>query len=227
MADVVLPTTQFAEEEGTLTNLEGGGVLRRRRALDPPDGVRSELEIWHDLADRLGGRQFPDPRTGLRRAAPRLRGRRRGLRRDRLGAPRRRRGAVLAVPRRGPPRHAALFAEGSRRRTAGPGFTAVTHRAVTERLERRYPYLLTTGRSRTHYQSGAQTRRSPPLCRGRARPLRRAAPAPGRGHRDQRRRRDPAHHAARQVGRRTRPARRRHPHGHRVPAVPLGPRRTT
>jgi assimilatory nitrate reductase catalytic subunit len=53
LADVVLPVTQWAEEEGTMTSLEGR-VLRRRKALDPPAGVRSELWIWHQLARRLG-----------------------------------------------------------------------------------------------------------------------------------------------------------------------------
>ncbi|MBS1907916.1 MAG: molybdopterin oxidoreductase family protein [Actinobacteria bacterium] len=52
LADVVLPVTQWAEEEGTMTNLEGR-VIRRRRALRAPDGVRSELEILADLAARL------------------------------------------------------------------------------------------------------------------------------------------------------------------------------
>ncbi|MFP3464101.1 molybdopterin oxidoreductase family protein [Leifsonia sp. SIMBA_070] len=52
LADVVLPVTQWAEEEGTMTNLEGR-ILRRRRALEPPDGVRSELDILADLAARL------------------------------------------------------------------------------------------------------------------------------------------------------------------------------
>ena len=41
--------TQWAEEEGTMTNLEGR-VLRRRKALDPPPGVRSELDVLADLA---------------------------------------------------------------------------------------------------------------------------------------------------------------------------------
>ncbi|MGH7879472.1 MAG: molybdopterin oxidoreductase family protein, partial [Candidatus Binataceae bacterium] len=53
LADVVLPTTQWAEEEGTMTNLEGR-VLLRRRALEPPAGVRSDLEILSALAARLG-----------------------------------------------------------------------------------------------------------------------------------------------------------------------------
>ncbi|BCW66277.1 molybdopterin oxidoreductase [Arthrobacter sp. NicSoilB4] len=51
-ADLVLPVTQWAEEEGTLTNLEGR-VLRRRRALAPPPGVRSELWIMTRLAQAL------------------------------------------------------------------------------------------------------------------------------------------------------------------------------
>ncbi|KES05573.1 nitrite reductase [Streptomyces toyocaensis] len=58
LADVVLPVTQWAEETGTTTNLEGR-VLLRRRALDPPEGVRSDLEVLHGLAARLGGGRNP------------------------------------------------------------------------------------------------------------------------------------------------------------------------
>jgi assimilatory nitrate reductase catalytic subunit len=52
LADVVLPVTQWAEEEGTMTSLEGR-VLRRRAALQPPGDVRSELWILSELARRL------------------------------------------------------------------------------------------------------------------------------------------------------------------------------
>jgi predicted molibdopterin-dependent oxidoreductase YjgC len=52
-ADVVLPATQWAEEEGTMTNLEGR-VLVRRRAQQPPHGVRSDLQIIHGIAERWG-----------------------------------------------------------------------------------------------------------------------------------------------------------------------------
>ncbi|MBT2595453.1 molybdopterin oxidoreductase family protein [Arthrobacter sp. ISL-72] len=51
-ADLILPVLQWAEEEGTLTNLEGR-VLRRRRALEPPAGARSELWIMARLAEAL------------------------------------------------------------------------------------------------------------------------------------------------------------------------------
>ncbi|MDN0194372.1 molybdopterin oxidoreductase family protein [Streptomyces sp. S.PNR 29] len=77
LADVVLPVTQWAEETGTTTNLEGR-VLLRRRAITPPEGVRSDLEVMHELAARLGGekgleKSFPtDPEEvfeELRRAS--------------------------------------------------------------------------------------------------------------------------------------------------------------
>ncbi|MEE1621005.1 molybdopterin oxidoreductase family protein [Zafaria sp. Z1313] len=72
-ADVVLPVLQWAEEEGTMTNLEGR-VLRRRRAAEPPAGARSELWILAELARRLDapGRYPVDPRevfAELRRAS--------------------------------------------------------------------------------------------------------------------------------------------------------------
>ncbi|TPQ17353.1 molybdopterin oxidoreductase family protein [Streptomyces sporangiiformans] len=73
LADVVLPVTQWAEETGTMTNLEGR-VLLRRRAITPPDGVRSDLDVLHELAARLGVEKgFPtDPEEvfeELRRAS--------------------------------------------------------------------------------------------------------------------------------------------------------------
>ena len=62
LADVVLPVTQWAEETGTTTSLEGR-VLLRRRAVAPPAGVRTDLEVLHGLAARLGREKgFPtDP----------------------------------------------------------------------------------------------------------------------------------------------------------------------
>jgi assimilatory nitrate reductase catalytic subunit len=53
IADVVLPSAQWAEEEGTMTNLEGR-VLYRRPARAPPSGVLTDLEILKRLAVALG-----------------------------------------------------------------------------------------------------------------------------------------------------------------------------
>ena len=52
LADVVLPVTQWAEEGGTMTNLEGR-VLLREPALAPPPNVRSDLDVLVALAGRL------------------------------------------------------------------------------------------------------------------------------------------------------------------------------
>ncbi|MBP8538422.1 molybdopterin oxidoreductase family protein, partial [Streptomyces sp. MK37H] len=59
LADVVLPVAQWAEETGTMTNLEGR-VLLRRAALTPPPGVRTDLWVLSGLAARLGWKKgFP------------------------------------------------------------------------------------------------------------------------------------------------------------------------
>ena len=53
LADVVLPSAQWAEEEGTMTNLEGR-VIRRRRAFAPPAGVQDDVTTICKLAWLLG-----------------------------------------------------------------------------------------------------------------------------------------------------------------------------
>ena len=73
LADVVLPTAQWAEEDGTMTNLEGR-VIRRKMALRPPAGVLDDLQMLSRLAAKLGRGQYfsDDPRTvfeELRRAS--------------------------------------------------------------------------------------------------------------------------------------------------------------
>jgi assimilatory nitrate reductase catalytic subunit len=163
-ADVVLPTTQWAEEDGTLTNPEGR-VLLRRKAVDPPPGVRTDLEILHELADRLGrGEFFPtDPAevyAELRRASAGGTADYAGISYERLAA-----GEQLFWPcpdelHPGTPR---MFLDAFPTPDGRARFVAVRPRAAADRPDEEYPYLLTTGRSRSHYQSGTQTRRSPTL----------------------------------------------------------------
>lgn len=54
-ADVVLPSAQWAEEEGTTTNLEGRVILRER-GYAPPEGLRTDIEILCEIARRLQGK---------------------------------------------------------------------------------------------------------------------------------------------------------------------------
>ncbi len=102
-ADVVLPSAQWTEEEGTMTNLEGRVILRGgRQAMPPPVGVRTGLEVLAALAERLGyGPMFPaDPAQVLRGTAARLRGRSGRLLRDHLRAHSPGRRSLLALPQR-------------------------------------------------------------------------------------------------------------------------------
>ncbi|MEU7882199.1 molybdopterin oxidoreductase family protein [Microbispora bryophytorum] len=171
-ADVVLPITQWAEEDGTLTNLEGR-VLLRRRALAPPPGVRSDLEVLHDLAVRLGQppERFPaDPETvftELRAASEGGPADYSGVTWDRLRAGERLHWPVPLQPKHGQPKHGQPVHPGTPRlfldRFAHPDgrarFAAVDHKGPAEPPDEEFPLYAITGRVLQHYQSGAQTRR--------------------------------------------------------------------
>jgi assimilatory nitrate reductase catalytic subunit len=164
-ADVVFPTAQWAEEEGTITNLEGR-VLRRRRALPPPAGVRTDLELMADVAERLGRGHFfrTDPREvfdELRRASAGGIADYSGITYQRIEAEQ---GVFWPCPDNGPgrPEHPGtprLFAESFPTADGRARFHRVDHRDPAEVPDRDYPYVLTTGRIMQQYQSGTQTRR--------------------------------------------------------------------
>ena len=56
VADVVLPSTIFAEKEGTFTNLQGR-VQRIRQAYPPKGQARTDLDIFHSLGERIAGNE--------------------------------------------------------------------------------------------------------------------------------------------------------------------------
>ncbi|MEU8482730.1 molybdopterin oxidoreductase family protein [Streptomyces sp. NPDC048641] len=160
LADVVLPVTQWAEETGTVTSLEGR-VLLRRRALSPPDGVRSDLEVLRELAGRLGVEKgFPaDPEEvfeELRLASE-------GGSADYAGISYRRLveedGVFWPCPGEEHPGTPRLFLERFATEDGRARFVAVAHRAAAEEPDAEFPVHLTTGRVVSQYQSGAQTRR--------------------------------------------------------------------
>jgi formate dehydrogenase major subunit len=53
LADVVLPTTCFAEKDGTFSNTERR-VQRVRKAVDPPGEARTDWEIVCEISTRMG-----------------------------------------------------------------------------------------------------------------------------------------------------------------------------
>ena len=167
LADVVLPTAQWAEEEGTMTNLEGR-VIRRRQALRPPEGVHDDLWVMKEVAERLGrGRYFTaDPKavfTELRRASAGGLADYSGITHQRIDAEQ---GVFWPCPEtaEGEPDHPGtprLFAETFPTADGRAVFHRVEHTEVAEAPDADYPYVLTTGRLMAHYQSGTQTRRVP------------------------------------------------------------------
>ena len=160
-ADVVLPTAQWAEEDGTMTNLEGR-VLRRRQVLPPPDGVLDDLTFLATLADRLGRGSFfsSDPRTvfdELRRASAGGIADYAGISYERIEAEQ---GVFWPCPTEDHPGTPRMFTERFGTPDGRARFIRVDHRDPAELPDRDYPYVLTTGRVMQQYQSGTQTRRA-------------------------------------------------------------------
>ncbi|WP_233498869.1 molybdopterin oxidoreductase family protein [Blastococcus sp. TF02A-26] len=161
LADVVLPSAMWAEEAGTMTNVEGR-VIRRRRALDPPAGVPDDLQLLATLAERLGaGERFSgDPETvfdELRRASAGGAADYAGISYERIDAED---GVFWPCPSDTHPGTPRLFADRFATPDGRARFVRVEHVEAHERPDADYPYVLTTGRVLAQYQSGTQTRRT-------------------------------------------------------------------
>lgn len=165
-ADVVFPVAQWAEEEGTLTNLEGR-VLRRERAQAPPDGVLTDLEVMKLVAMALGRERHIEDRPSaafdeLRRASA-------GGVADYSGASmariQRDQGVFWPCPSEEGPDTPRLFLERFATPDGRARFFAVEQQDPAEIPDEAYPFFLTTGRLLAHYQSGNQTRRVAELAK--------------------------------------------------------------
>jgi NAD(P)H-dependent nitrite reductase large subunit len=161
LADVVLPAAQWAEESGTMTNLEGRVVLRERAWTRPGD-VRTDLETMVAIAGALGrGAWFPssDPAhvfDELRRASAGGAADYAGITYDRLRAED---GVFWPCPAEDHPGTPRLFIDRFPTATGRAVFHPVPHEPSAEPCDTAYPLHLTTGRVLAQYQSGTQTRR--------------------------------------------------------------------
>jgi assimilatory nitrate reductase catalytic subunit len=160
MADVVLPVTQWAEEAGTMTNLEGR-ILLRERALDPPPGVRTDLEVLAGLATRFGqpAERFP---TDAEAVFAELGAASKGGVADYSGISygRLRAGEALywPVPAATHPGTPRMFLDRFAHPDGRARFVPVEYSGPAEPPDTEFPLQATTGRVLQHYQSGAQTR---------------------------------------------------------------------
>jgi assimilatory nitrate reductase catalytic subunit len=159
-ADVVLPVAQWAEEEGTMTNLEGR-VLLRRRVKAPPEGVWTDAQVLEALADRLGaGRHFTSDTRAVfaefRRATAGGTADYSGMTYERIVAEN---GVFWPCRDESGPGTPRMFLDRFGTEDGRARFHAIEHRPSAELPDVEFPYFLTTGRVLAQYQSGTQTRR--------------------------------------------------------------------
>ena len=158
LADVVLPAAaSWAETEGTVTSSERR-VQRVRKAVDPPEGARSDTEILSAIGSRLGS-ELGDPTAEeiwneLRSLSPIHA----GMSYSRLEAE-----GGLQWPCRTEDDPGELFLHG--RLWAAPPegplapFTPVENVPPVDALSEDYPLRLTTGRQLDSYNTGVQSGR--------------------------------------------------------------------
>jgi predicted molibdopterin-dependent oxidoreductase YjgC len=162
MADVLLPSTSFAEKDGTFTNSDRR-VQRVRAAVPPVGESRPDWQILCDVARRLERDLGQRPSAGweyahpsqiweeMRRVTPDFA----GITYERLE---REGGVHWPCPSPDHPGTPYLFAESFPR---GRGrFWALEYGTASELPDAQYPFLLSTGRVLYHWHGGTMSRRS-------------------------------------------------------------------
>jgi assimilatory nitrate reductase catalytic subunit len=163
LADIVLPGSVWAEDEGTVTSLEGR-VIKYNKAVEPPGEARRDWEIICELARRLGKGQyfnFHSPREifdELRRCTKGAKGDYWGITYEKIEA---QNGVFWPCPSPEHPGTPRLYEQ----RFGFPDGKARMHPVAyippAEEPDEDFPFVLTTGRVVYHYLSGNQTRRVP------------------------------------------------------------------
>lgn len=162
MADVILPSSSFAEKDGTFTNSDRR-VQRVRKAIDPVGESRSDWEIICDMAVRLeaelgiedsAGWAYQDPSEiweEMRSVTPDFV----GITYERLEEEG---GVHWPCPSLDHPGTPYLFEESFPR---GKGkFWSLEYGTISELPDEEFPLLLSTGRVLYHWHGGTMTRNS-------------------------------------------------------------------
>ncbi|MFG5409984.1 formate dehydrogenase subunit alpha [Piscinibacter sakaiensis] len=152
-AHVFLPGSSFLEKDGTFTNAERR--ISRVRKVMPPKAGLADWEVTVKLANALGcPMDYASPRAVMDEIA-RLTPSFHGVSYDKLD----RLGSLQwpcneAAPEGTPTMHVDHFVRGKGR------FIITQYIATDEKVTRRFPLILTTGRTLSQYNVGAQTRRT-------------------------------------------------------------------
>jgi len=163
LADIVLPGSVWAEDEGTVTNLEGR-VIKYNKAVDPPGEARVDWEIICDLARRLGKGEYFQFQSA-RDIFDELRLCTRGAKSDYWGITYEKidaqNGVFWPCPTPESPGTPRLYEQRFGFPDGRARFHPIPYIAAAEEPDDEYPLVLTTGRVIYHYLSGNQTRRTP------------------------------------------------------------------
>ena len=156
LAHVVLPAAAgWAESEGTVTNSERR-VQRVRRALEPPEGARDDLDLISEMATRLGcdwGRPTAEQVWDECRSLSPMHGGMSYKRLDEMA------GIQWPCPDESHPGSAFLHARLWADPIEGPPapFSVVENEPPVDELTDEFPIRLTTGRRLDSFNTGVQT----------------------------------------------------------------------
>ena len=171
-AHVVLPTTSWAEDEGTTTNAEGR-VVKINKATEPPGDARPDWWVLCEIARRLGVGDkfaFDTPRAiwdELRVVSSGGKADYYGITYEKIEETG---GVFWPCPTLDHPGTPRLFEHDFPTDDGRAHFVAVEWHEPAEPPDDEYPMRLTTGRTVAHYLSGNQTRRLPALVEQTPRP---------------------------------------------------------
>ncbi|WP_374763479.1 formate dehydrogenase subunit alpha [Yunchengibacter salinarum] len=152
-AHIFLPGTSFLEKDGTFINAERR-TSRVRPVMDPQCG-KHEWQVAAELASRMGYDMHYDSAADIMDEVARLTPSFAGISFERLD----REGSIQwpcneAAPQGTPIMHVDRFVRGEGH------FVVTDYVATPEKVNRRFPLILTTGRILSQYNVGAQTRRT-------------------------------------------------------------------
>ncbi len=153
LADVILPSTSFAEKDGTFTNTERR-VQRVRKGIEPLAGVKPDWWITCQIARRMGARGFDfEQPSEIMDEIARLTPSYGGISYQRLEKG----GLQWPCPTA---EHPGTSIFHTRQFTRGKGqFMPLEYKPPAELPDDKYPLILTTKRSLFHYHTGTMTRK--------------------------------------------------------------------
>jgi len=164
-ADVVLPSVTWAEDEGTVTNLEGR-IIKINKAQEPVGESKPDWMIELELAERLGRGQYFRHLKSARDISDEFRLASKGGYADYYGATwekiEKQNGVFWPCRDEQDPGTPHMFLDHKFYHPDGKAkLCALPYRPPAEEPCEQYPLRLTTGRVVYHYLSGNQTRRIP------------------------------------------------------------------